>query len=243
MYIKLHQAIIEKVKFIKNTEIFSGFVSIRLLSTNDRIEWAKWTNPLIGDGYGVVTTPVEDDVVIVGFDFRNRCFIVGMLTYAQMSKPILEDQVPYEGEENDPRLKVKQGELLLRGKNKSSIHFKNDGSTVFKLNDEKEDSDINNVVIKIDANRNITILNANDISVDCKNASVVCEEKSQVTAQEAFVEADKVEVKSNDIQLGKDGDLAPSIRDVDRTEHIDPVVGIPVQSIRYLTRSGTTKVK
>lgn len=247
IYGRSQPAIIENVKFIKDeqgndTEIFSGFVSVRLMSTNDRIEWVRWSNALMSDsGYGIVTVPCEKDCVTIAFGMRNEAYVTGKYLFNQLVKSNLDINAFYGDEKTDVRLKVKKGELLVRGKSKSSIHFKNDGTTVFKLNDEKEETDSENLVIKIDAQRNITILQGNKISVTCVDATLTASGNTEVTAKTASLKADTVNVESNDIHLGKSGSEAPVIRSIDKVMHIDPVLGVPVQSQRYITKSGSTK--
>jgi hypothetical protein len=213
MYKSIRPAIVTGIKNIKvngkDTGRFSGFIQVRTLDTNELLDWVKWQNPLLGNtGYGVVTVPVvNQDCVTIGFDFRKRAYVLGMLTYNQALKTISDDTTEFNGESTDPRLAIKPGELMLRGSNKSSILFANDGSTSFKLDDTKADSDPTNTVIKIDSGRNITITNSNAVSVQCNSAEVTATSNVNVSAS-------SVNIDSGNINLGIGGSPVLRVADV-----------------------------
>jgi hypothetical protein len=135
------------------------------------------------------------------------------------------------------------GEVLIRGKSKSSVLFKNDGTTIFKLDDDKEETDPDNTIIKIESNGDITISNANNVTTNCKNATINAEDRTDINCTDAKVTATTVEIESDNITLGKTGSLAPIIRDTDKTKHTDPVIGVPVFSEKYMNHSNTTRAK
>lgn len=225
----IRPAVVTGVKniLVNNSDsgIFSGFVAVRMLDTNDSIDWVKWTNPLMGaSGYGIATTPEIDDTVVVGFDLRLRAYVVGMLTYNQILKSIL-DQSQFPGEDKDVRLKLKSGELLIRGKTKSSILFRNDGTTIFMLDDTKDESDSSNLIIAFDKDQNVTIKNANNVDV---------------TAKKIIGTADEVDVVSDNINLGKGLVKSPIVRNTDIVQSLDSF-GIPIFSQQYITSSTSAK--
>lgn len=204
---------------------FSGFITVRMLDTNEIIDYVKWCNPLLGDtGYGVISIPVpKRDCVSIGFDLRKKPYVTGMLTYCQALKVTLDDQKVFDVEINDPRLKINPGELMLRGSNLSDILFANDGSTTFRLNDTLQDSDPNNLVIKIGADRSITITNAGPVTVTSTGTV-------QVTANE-------VDIVSDNINLGNGAGKSPVLRVSDIVGM--SVLGTPGPSILPVVFTGT----
>jgi len=240
------------------TEFFSGYVSVRLLTSCEEFHWVKWSYPHIGQSNksGIIACPSVDDVVVLQFDPRGYPVVLGTMLYSQAVKPIYDQtdftttQTP-EGEKtkesDDLRLKLKQGEVMVRGSNGTSVHFRNDGTTILKLDDTKEDADT--TVIGVDVNKNIFILGAQNVTVkgtetarvECKNAEIEATEKVSVKADEATVEASQAKVISDNIELGGSGVKAAIIRELDKAQHIDPVIGVPVVSVRYLTKSKSTK--
>jgi len=262
VYDRLQIVIVTEVKFIIDdngnlTDTFSGYVSVRLITSCETFNWVKWSNPLMSQSnkYGVMACPAVDDVVLVLFDPRGFPVVVGSMLFSQAVKPIF-DQTDYTVEQSDStktkesddlRLKLKSGEVMVRGKNGSSIHFRNDGTTILKLDDSKTDA--NTTHIGIDAQKNVFIMNAQNVTVqgtetarvECKNAEIEATEKASVKANDVEVEASNAKVISDNIELGGAGAKAAIIRELDKVQHIDPVIGVPVVSVRYLTKSKSTK--
>ena len=269
IYDKTHVGVVTAVKYILDdsgnpTTAFSGFFSAKLLFTAASIDWVRWCNPLMSQngGYGLVTVPVVGDVVLIEYDITGRAYARGMMLYSQVIKPIFTTsdygQTNATGgkETSDKRLNIQPGEILLRGKNGSSIHFRNDGSTVFMLDDTVDES--KTLVIKADSQGNVSILNAGniiansstlqatcsgDVTVKCQDATVTCDKNADLKCEDAKIEATSVEVVSDSITLGKTGVAAPIIRNTDMPQHVDPILGIPVVAIEYLSSSESTEAK
>ena len=128
---------------------------------------------------------------------------------------------------------------MVRGKNKTSLHFRNDGSTYLKLNDTVADSAT--LLISIDANKNVTISGANNVNVTAAgDINLTATGKAVIKANEADVVAATVAVKSDNITLGT-GSAQAIIRNTDRVQHIDPILGVPVTSTMYVTQSESVK--
>lgn len=237
-----HKALVTGIKNIlddagNDTGFFSGYISVRLLSTNDTLEWVKWTNPLIGQDYGVITIPVPNqDVVMVAFDLRNKAYTEGMTTYPQATR-IIGDLAARTGELQDKRLKIQPGELLLRGRNKASIYFKNDGTVTLMA----DDTNANGVKIVLDQNNNITVTNGQTVAVSCKDATLNCSDNAVVNAtNKAQVTAAEIDVISGNVQLGNGPVKAPIIRSIDPVITVDSF-GIPLVSEEYVTQSANVQ--
>lgn len=256
VYERLQFGIITEVKFLLDdsgnmTDVFSGFVAVRLLTSCESFGWVKWSYPAMGQsgGHGIVVCPMENDVVAVEFDPRGFPVVVGSMLFSQAAKAVFNQQdygvLSGSGkkEADDVRLKIKKGEVMVRGNNGSSVHFRNDGTTILKLDDTKEDAQT--TVFGMDVNKNVFILNAQNVNVmgtettrvECKNAEIEVSEKASVKATDAEIEASNAKVISDNIELGKTGTKSAVIRALDRCEHIDPVTGLSVVSTRYLTES------
>jgi len=228
------------------TKAFSGFVSVQLLNSNVSFNCVRWCNPLMGArGYGIVVFPERGDTVLIGFDALNRPYVRGMMLYAQAMKSDFST-VDYGGgggafdsEKEDVRLTINPGEMMIRGNNKTSLHFRNDGSTALKLDDTVGDTET--LVVSIDANKNLTVTGSKNVSVTASgDIGLTSQGKTFIKASEAEVQANKVVVKSDDITLGT-GAAQAIIRTTDRVQHIDPVIGVPVQSVKYITDSNSVK--
>jgi len=221
---KLRPVLITVVKNIvingQDTGVFSGFVTVQALDSGETIDYVKYTNSSLGnDVAGISYIPVAGrDCAVVGFDFRNRAYIVGMAKFDQLVKASFEETKAGPNELTDTRFKMRQGELRIRGPLKSSFYFKLDGSVVFMQDDTKEETDSSNLVVKFDQSQNVTIKNANVVSVD----------------------AQEVDVISGNVNLGNGVVKSPIVRNTDVVESIDSM-GIPIFSTQYLTSSTAVK--
>lgn len=241
IYERRQLAIVTDIKFMKNDDgsfklssrgkkIYSGFVSVRVLTVNLSFDWVRWTNPLMGQTqqYGIVSCPCVNDTVFIDFDPRGWVFVCGKITYMQGVKPngflqdfgVLNQPLPPAGalpvEADDFRLQLEEGEVLVRGPNQQSSHYRSDGSIVLKINDTIDDSDT--LIFKLDSSKNVTISGAG---------------KVQITANEA-------DIISDNINLGAGMIKAPIIRNTDQVLTVDPW-GIPMVSQQYLTNSQSVK--
>ena len=233
---------------------FLGFVSVRLLLVGEEFKWARWTNSSMGNAYidaagqvqnkkyGFITTPEVNDVVYVGFDLRNNPVVLGMATYEMVTRKLNSQDVPMPTEDIDVRLALKGGETMMRGKNGTSLHFRNTGETVLKLDDEKKDADT--LIFKIDSNKDVTVAGARNVGVDASGDVKIDCNNAHVTAKnDASVKAVTVEVDSDQISLGSVTNPVkiPILRATDYGIHIDPILGVPVTDIAFLGQSTSTK--
>lgn len=241
-------AIITDVKYIldnngNTTNIFSGFIGVQLLHESMRFDFVKWTNSAFGsfgNKYGIMSVPMVNDVVVIGFDIQNRPSVKGMVWYEQTVKG-LNDLEGRPAELADNRLQMNPGEIRIRGVKGNSATFQNDGSLAYRTDDTQPDS--SSPVVLIDANGNILATNMKDVNIQCQTAELNATTTATVTTGTASVTADHVNVVSDDINLGKDGTAAPAIRNTDKAQHIDPILGIPIFTNFYATNSDTTKIK
>jgi hypothetical protein len=241
-------AIITDIKYLLDnigqvTKIFSGFIGVQLLHEPVRFDFVRWANSAFGsfeNKYGIIVTPKPKDVVVLGFDVQNRPYVRGMVWYEQTVKG-LNDLVGRPNELTDTRLLMIPGEIRIRGDKGNSLSFQDDGSMVYRVDDTKSDS--SSPVILIDAQGNMKATNIKDANVQCQTAELNAAVSVMVKTQSAEVDADQVNVVSDNITLGKDGTAAPAIRNSDKAEHIDPILGIPIFTDYYVTNSNTTEIK
>jgi hypothetical protein len=257
------------------TDVFSGFVAVRILNMGVAFAWVRWTNPLFSQSnvYGVFACPAEDDIVEITFDPRGYPISGRMMLFSQAVKPnldlsdytVTQDENGNKTKESDDlRLKIKKGEVMVIGKNGTSFHFRNDGTTILKLDSTKKDADTTTIGVDSGGNvfisgaQNVTVQSAATAKITCQNAELTANEKVTVTANDleadisnsatikadtATVQGSNVSVVSDNIELGGDGAKSAIIRSVDKCQHIDPILGIPVVSVKYVTQSLSTKAK
>lgn len=226
IYGRKQPALVMGVKYLTDdkgeSKYFSGFISVKLLgSQQETLNWVKWTNPVMGINYGVISLPIPgQDVVLVGWDLNKMAYVERMLSRDQFMRGVGQTTAR-KNEQEDKRLLILPGELLLRGNSKSSIYFKNDGSTVISVDDTKTDV----LTITIDQSNNVTVANANKVSVQAKDVNV---------------KADTVEIDSGNISLGDGTPKEPIIRNIDKVLTVDSF-GIPLISQEYLSNSTSVK--
>jgi len=189
IYSQRHLAVITAVHFLagqsNDVNIFSGFVAVHIVTMNLDLDWVRWSNPLMGQTkqYGVLSCPCEDDTVYVEFDPRGYAHVTAKMTFLQAIKPngvlqdygVLnnqsEDITDFTPEADDFRLQIQKGEVLVRGSQQQSAHFRADGSIVLKIDDTKKDADT--FFLQIDANKNVTITGAAKVSVTATEVDMV----------------------------------------------------------------------
>jgi membrane glycosyltransferase len=227
------------------TDIFSGFVGVQLIQEAMRFDSVRWTNPAFGSFgsnnlCGIISIPKPNDVVMIAFDIQNRPFVIGAVWYDLMVKGINESKA-IGAEKTDNRLRMKPGEIRIRGLKGNSLTMHNDGTMIYRVDDTKDDG--SSPVITVDSNGNLSAVNIKDANVECQTAELKAAVSAKITTKTADIEADQANVISDDIHLGKTGAEAPVIRDTDKAQHIDPITGLPVFTNFYVTKSQTTKSK
>lgn len=229
----------------KTTNIFTGFVGVQLLQESMRFDFVRVTNVAFGGGgnkYGIITVPMVDDIVFIDFDIQNKPYIKGMIWYDQLIKGIGGEAFsPNPSELADNRLQINPGETRIRGVKGNSLTVQDDGSIIYRVDDTQPDT--SSPVVLIDSQGNLSASNLKDTKIQCQTAELNAATSATITTGTAEVAADHVTVQSDDITLGKTGSAAPIIRNTDKVEHIDPILGIPIFSDYYVTNSGTTKSK
>jgi hypothetical protein len=143
---KIRQNVLLTVPSGISPQAFFGMIPESKPFTTDMTEFGA-------DGKIQFTNPV---LVIVGWLYQGQGVVLSYLPgqlnwhYKRPDKPLIETQ---------------PGEPYMRSVSGSSIHIDKDGNTTFRLDDSKADNDASNVVIKISANRNVTVTNPKDCSI------------------------------------------------------------------------------
>jgi len=136
----------------------------------------------IKGGFAKVKKPIG---VVVGFVNQGQGLILSYLP-ADLRRYFSEKGGTIE----KPFRKIKPGEPYVRGKSRSSILMQQDGTTTFRLDDSLQDGDANQLIIRIDSSRNVSIINANQVTANAKNFSITGAEQISLSGDEVLVGSD-----------------------------------------------------